>query len=813
LNHGVVDSTTNFNATGQIFLPPDGTTTPENWTRPGFFAFAPTLSDSVLQGTYGTLDLQSSGAWTYGLANSQANVQQLTSSSPPQSDNFTVKAADNHSQTATDAVNISVYGDSPTLAVEIVGAPGQGHPAAPTYSQFLAFGDSDIDSGYFLHHNISNNSSVQTQYNASAAAGGGVPTSLDTQQLNPGRLMNSELLAGDYGLTALPDDGMGGGTNFAASGATVTNPLAGSLAPTIDSQIKNYLAAHNNVVDPNALILLSGGGNDATIAETMDPVSAQNYMISHAQLLAADIAQLAQDGARYIIMGDLSGPGALGSLFTSTLQSTLAADGVQFIPADVKALIQAIKANPAAYGIVNANTPPAGPFTASFPYNTGLGGADVNPNPATFSAGWANFATQLVSANAGQTDLYADDEHLAAAGQQIEANYLQSLIQNAAPGVGETLTASPTLIGSNGSTANVTYQWQRLALGQTQWSDIAGATGSTYAVQSADEGSRLRVEAFFTDPATSVALSATSLETFAVQNAVPFDVNGDSISDLVFQNNGQPGIWLWNGTAPTAEVGLPNPGASWHIITSRDVNGDGKADLIWQNSDGTPGIWLMNGTTPTSEVGLANPGPSWHLVASGDTDGDGKSDLIWQNTDGTLGVWLMNGTTPTAEAAIGNPGANWKVVGAADYNGDGQDDILLQDTNTGNLMIDLMNGTTISSTKTLTIGDPSWHAVSTGEFNGQAEIAWQNSNGTVGLWLMNGTTPAAEVGLANPGAGWQLVSIDHFTPNGQADLLFQNTSGAIGLWELNGTSVAAMVNLPNPTAAWQSVNGHPFATG
>jgi hypothetical protein len=129
-------------------------------------------------------------------------------------------------------------------------------------------------------------------------------------------------------------------------------------------------------------------------------------------------------------------------------------------------------------------------------------------------------------------------------------------------------------------------------------------------------------------------------------------------------------------------------------------------------------------------------------------------------------------------------------------------------------MIDLMNGTSITSSVSITVGDPSWHAVSTGEFNGQAEIAWQNSNGTPGIWLMNGTTLAAAAGLSNPGAGWQLISVDHFTPNGQADLLFQNsTTNAMQLWETNGTSLVAEVNLPNPGAGWQSVNGHPFAAG
>jgi ELWxxDGT repeat protein len=315
------------------------------------------------------------------------------------------------------------------------------------------------------------------------------------------------------------------------------------------------------------------------------------------------------------------------------------------------------------------------------------------------------------------------------------------------------------------------------------------------------------------DGGSSNNLSTPVVTTINLQAAVPFDLNADGMSDLVFQNNGQAGVWLMNGTTPIAEAGLGNPGASWHIVTSRDVNGDGSADLIWQNSDGTPGIWLMNGTTPIAEAGFSNPGASWHIKAAGDLNGDGNADLVWQNSDGTLGVWLMNGTTPAAAAAIGNPGANWRVVGTADYNADGRDDILLQNTTTGNLMIDLMNGTTIASTVSITVGDPSWHAVSTGVFNGQAEIAWQNSDGTPGVWVMNGTAPVAEAALPNPGAAWQVLSIDHFTADGHGDLLFQNTNGAIGMWEMNGTNIVAAVGLLNAGSGWQSVNGHPFTSG
>jgi len=361
-----------------------------------------------------------------------------------------------------------------------------------------------------------------------------------------------------------------------------------------------------------------------------------------------------------------------------------------------------------------------------------------------------------------------------------------------------------TVTEPDAPTSGITYTWQ--VDGVTRKTGVDSA-GNTFTPVLGDESKTLTVNVSFTD---THGFAEAGTQTFNRPN-VSYDLNGDNISDLVFSNNGQPGIWLWNGTAPTAEAAVNSAGgAAWHVVTSRDMNGDAKSDLVWQNNDGTPGIWLMNGTTPVAELGLTNPGANWHLVGAGDVNGDSNADFIWQDTGGTLGVWEMNGPTPIAEVGLGNPGPTWKVVGAADFDHDGRDDILLQNTATGNLMIDLMNGTTVRSSVSITVGDPSWHAIGTGVFNGVTEIAWQNTNGTPGIWLMNGTTPGAEAALTNPGAGWQLVSMDHFTPDGKADLLFQNTSGPMMLWDMNGTSVAAMVNLQTPGAGWQSVKGIPL---
>ncbi len=57
-----------------------------------------------------------------------------------------------------------------------------------------------------------------------------------------------------------------------------------------------------------------------------------------------------------------------------------------------------------------------------------------------------------------------------------------------------------------------------------------------------------------------------------------------------------------------------NPGPSWHAKEAIDTNGDGKADILWQNDNGTPSVWLMDGINVTSAAVLANSTPEWHLI-------------------------------------------------------------------------------------------------------------------------------------------------------------------------------------------------------
>ena len=72
----------------------------------------------------------------------------------------------------------------------------------------------------------------------------------------------------------------------------------------------------------------------------------------------------------------------------------------------------------------------------------------------------------------------------------------------------------------------------------------------------------------------------------------------------------------------------------------------------------------MDGLTAVVQTVVgSNPGSTWKVTGTADLNGDGKSDILWQNTNGTPGAWLMDGLTPTVQTHIGpNPGADWLMV-------------------------------------------------------------------------------------------------------------------------------------------------------
>jgi outer membrane lipase/esterase len=295
--------------------------------------------------------------------------------------------------------------------------------AAQSINQFVGFGDSTIDSGWYRNNIVNGKPFAGGGATFNSLFPGAVAEGAGRATTSPG-LMSTELLAGFFGTTATPAN-QPGGTNYATSGARnneTNGPNDGlftQAVPTV-TQIDNYLKATGGVANPNALYEISSGGNNIAWAIDNLPQAQQSaYVTKAANDEIAAIVKLKAAGARYIIIPNLANSfgnttqQSLRGTYNNALWNGLAAAAINFIPADFNGLRLAIQANPSAFGFttVSVNDPACGNVVAA----------------AALLC--ATSKVPLVEANADKTHLFADTEgHFTTAGQKIVADYEYSLI-------------------------------------------------------------------------------------------------------------------------------------------------------------------------------------------------------------------------------------------------------------------------------------------------------------------------------------------------------------------------------------------------
>jgi serralysin len=290
------------------------------------------------------------------------------------------------------------------------------------------------------------------------------------------------------------------------------------------------------------------------------------------------------------------------------------------------------------------------------------------------------------------------------------------------------------------------------------------------------------------------------------------DLNGDNFSDLVFQHTDGT-VFAWEqgagGTIAAASLGTPDP--SWQAKFLADFGGDGKADIVFQNSgSGEVFIWNQDGFAIASAGSIGVPGTVWQVKGAGDLNGDGQADIVFQNsTTGDVYGWLQNGLTTISNGTIGTPGTAWQVEGVADFNGDGKDDLLFQNTGSGEVFIWNQDGLAITAGSSIGTPGTVWQIKGTGDFNGdaRADIVFQHSgSGEVFIWELNGSSIVAAGSVGTPGTVWQVAGTGDFNADGKTDLAFQNSSsGQIFEWQMDGTQITAAFSLGEPGTAWHIV--------
>ncbi|MEY2574165.1 MAG: outer rane lipase/esterase, partial [Verrucomicrobiota bacterium] len=196
-----------------------------------------------------------------------------------------------------------------TLAGLSVAAGSLFGQTAPAFSKIVLFGDSLSDTG-------------NVRDRTDSKSGGTVKYPSGTFNYSDGRWTNSsdtdpgsatyagvwhEQLARTFLNIPAATFSLGGGSNYAFGGATTNNgthqetvispPLFGDVTITIDDmgrQMDDYLASH--AIDPNALYVVWGGGNDL-----FNDDSATNVTATAARATAL-MTRLANAGAKYIMV-------------------------------------------------------------------------------------------------------------------------------------------------------------------------------------------------------------------------------------------------------------------------------------------------------------------------------------------------------------------------------------------------------------------------------------------------------------------------------------------------------------------------------
>jgi hypothetical protein len=100
----------------------------------------------------------------------------------------------------------------------------------------------------------------------------------------------------------------------------------------------------------------------------------------------------------------------------------------------------------------------------------------------------------------------------------------------------------------------------------------------------------------------------------------------------------------------------------WSVTHTTDLDGDGKADILFQHTDGRVFIYLMNGLSITAGAELLGAGSGWSVGQIADLNGDGKADLLLKHTDGRLYMYLMNGLTVTVGTNLLGAGSGWSTA-------------------------------------------------------------------------------------------------------------------------------------------------------
>lgn len=217
------------------------------------------------------------------------------------------------------------------------------------------------------------------------------------------------------------------------------------------------------------------------------------------------------------------------------------------------------------------------------------------------------------------------------------------------------------------------------------------------------------------------------------------------------------------------------------------------ADRVRYNGENNPELWAAfakrglgwsaksppssdsDDVTEATDLPPAGTGGPWKNKGDFNLPADTFPDIVFQQ-GGLMKAWFMEASERKGEANISpNTDSSWFLKSSADINRDRKADLVFQDVN-GFIAEWDMNGTTWIAANAFIPGHPGdggWKLVATGDFNQDTkpDLVWQyeggGSDGQIAVWYMDGitatgytlTTPNALPAIRNGASLAQATSI------------------------------------------------------
>jgi hypothetical protein len=232
------------------------------------------------------------------------------------------------------------------------------------------------------------------------------------------------------------------------------------------------------------------------------------------------------------------------------------------------------------------------------------------------------------------------------------------------------------------------------------------------------------------------------------------DFRGTHRSDLLIQNIATGAVHIWfNFEGPLdTNFFVRTVKPNWTVEAVTDLDGDGKSDIVWRYINPVPGdndsgvvfVWFMDGATILDIKSRGGAPATWNLVGATDLDGDGKADLIWESPTGQARALVGTEQRSFVNKVLGNAPTGYNQLKATDFDGDGFGDLLFRSA-AGKVKLWRMNGTTVLAEIDLPDTDPTWTFYAATDLNGDgtSDIVWKKADGTLVLWLMSATSPGS----------------------------------------------------------------------